>query len=523
MRRNKLMIMILSILILTLLAINNNSVAFADGNETVLEGKNYIVGAKEYMVGLESREVDSPENCIGRIVAKGDYTEILGEDNSFIVNDESFSVYFTLNEELVSHDEDDWHICKDNSRKVEGIKLGASIKTGAIIVEKSPNGKDWVEDKDYIITDILNNEKAKLALFTTNALEVENTYYYRITIAYKLQKKTGAKKVLLFTKDTYEEELHEDVYVIKVAKEDDGITLSADGEPRKVMGTLIKTKGNSGYSEEEKMDKNDVHFRSSTRTLGEFVINGYTSELNEDGTIVFLKNYDDKVALWYTLKEDISAIGGNEKISVIDDNKSTDKVFQYGPADFKRGVLFIRFTDNEGKVHEPIVYTDFLAANATKDIDTRVQLFQEGDYEVRLDYVIKDKSKVVPSNEHYSVSFKFKIRNGNNMVFPFDIGSHKELRDQDYTMNGFMLDFANSKYLKVTVEHRILIKSKTGDLIEETRWQGPVKDGEAFEDPGIYIITFMNSYSGGQPISKTIYVVGDNDDIYYMATGKHLS
>ena len=56
---------------------------------------------------------------------------------------------------------------------------------------------------------------------------------------------------------------------------------------------------------------------------------------------------------------------------------------------FKHGTLIIRFTDFQGNKSDPIIYTDFLAANARTGADTRVQFFEEGDYEVALDYEIK--------------------------------------------------------------------------------------------------------------------------------------
>ena len=62
-----------------------------------------------------------------------------------------------------------------------------------------------------------------------------------------------------------------------------------------------------------------------------------------------------------------------------------------------------------GVRHDPIIYTDYLAANARTGADTKVELFEEGDYEVALDYEIVDKSGV-DSYTNYRIFFTFSIR-----------------------------------------------------------------------------------------------------------------
>ena len=41
------------------------------------------------------------------------------------------------------------------------------------------------------------------------------------------------------------------------------------------------------------------------------------------------------------------------------------------------GTLIIRHTDFEGTKHEPIIYTNYLEANATNGANTVVQMFEE--------------------------------------------------------------------------------------------------------------------------------------------------
>ena len=49
-----------------------------------------------------------------------------------------------------------------------------------------------------------------------------------------------------------------------------------------------------------------------------------------------------------------------------------------------------------------------------------MRFFEEGDYEVALDYQIT-KDKLFDQSSHYRIFFKFSVRNGNCMVYPLDV------------------------------------------------------------------------------------------------------
>ena len=65
-----------------------------------------------------------------------------------------------------------------------------------------------------------------------------------------------------------------------------------------------------------------------------------------------------------------------------------DQYFETPKMNFGRGVLIIRYADHNNVRQEPTIYTNYLEANAMVGADTKVQLFEEGNYEVALDYVI---------------------------------------------------------------------------------------------------------------------------------------
>ena len=240
----------------------------------------------------------------------------------------------------------------------------------------------------------------------------------------------------------------------------------------------------------------------------------------EDEEDVFLKNVGDKVTLWFELNEDIDALRGDKNFRVSVDKNGKDAEFQTGSPNFKRGALIIRYTDESGdQPYDDIIYTDFLSAcSHNMYADTKVQLFEEGDYEVHLDYQLEEVPKVGPFSgvkqyHDYQISFSFKIRNGNAMAFPREIeddeGTGSELSDGAYTEKGVWLDLAESKFLKIGVTRTILKTTQNGTRTEDDRINSIAKDGSSFKDPGIYTFDVTNLYTG-RTTTKTIYVGPDS-------------
>lgn len=287
------------------------------------------------------------------------------------------------------------------------------------------------------------------------------------------------------------------------------------------LGSKTRVDKVNGYVGEKEITSKDPHYGWD---LGNFFVSGYTTDTKDsDGNPVFLKNVGDKVTLWFNLKYDIDCLNGDEALSIEEDVDGFDQYFETKSTDFGKGALIIRYTDYENKKGEPQIYTNYLAAKAKTGANTEVQMFEEGDYEVALDYKIKyDKRKVLgksvlPEYSQYRIFFKFSVRNGNCMVYPLDTKTGSELTNSSITPNGFYLDLAKSRYLKINIKKEILKEGADG-LVEDTRFNRPAKDGEQYTDEGIYSITVKNIYTD-QETSKKIYV-GTNDIlIAHMTTG----
>lgn len=283
---------------------------------------------------------------------------------------------------------------------------------------------------------------------------------------------------------------------------------------------VYKAGKDDGYGKKEFIKEKDVHYGWK---LGSFVISGYTRQTkDEKGNIVFLKNVGDKIKLGFQLKQDIDKLNDDETLSIGIDKKGYDHGLETERTNFGRGAVLIRKTDYQNKVEEPKIYVNYLEANAKTDANTKVDVLEEGDYEAVLDYRVKKDphqifgKSIFPSKSDYRISFKFSVRNGNCMVYPFDAKTKAELTNTAVAENGFYLDTAKSRYLTLDIKREVMNKGKDG-LVEDTRFNKPAKDGEKFTDEGIYTITAKNQYTNTQTIKK-IYV-GDNEVLKaYVAT-----
>ncbi len=456
----------------------------------------------------------SSESAYGTLSLSGDMrvNESMGINTQYTVNQENFSISYSFNASALNAATTTWHIVEDKTKQVNDLELEKNIQTGALIVQSSRDGRLW--QTDVTLTDVFTKDSVlKEPVFTSNDVQLQNGCYYRVIVAYKLEKQVESTKILGFDKENFEYKKIAEVYEFYAISGDVSKTSSPAETPRREMGETIKTEKDSGYTGNLTIDKDDPHFDMK---LGTFVINGYTRETNDGGVPVFLKNTGDKVTLWFMLEQDINCLGGDETLSICEDTNGyevhSNPNLSVKQTNLKRGALIIRVTDHEGNTQKPIIYTDFLAANARTGANTKVQLFEEGDYEVTLLYEIEKDNiqigsvKTAPTYTNYKITFKFKIRNGNCIVFPFDSATGRELSDGAITPNGFRLDMAKSRYLTIDVQREVINVSKDGTLTTDVRFNRPAKDGAVYSDEGIYTVTAKNLYTDGEATVKTFYV-----------------
>lgn len=269
---------------------------------------------------------------------------------------------------------------------------------------------------------------------------------------------------------------------------------------------VVNTGLDNGYSESNSIKEGDPHFGWK---LGRFVVSGFTSRAGDD-VPVFLKNSGDQVELSFQLNQNIDSLNGDNKRKISGDENGYDEYFGIPKTDFGHGTLITKHTDYQNASTEPTVSTEYLSSIEV-GANTHIDMYEEGDYEVALDYEIESPGLLPfrPAYNNYRIFFKFKVRNSNTMMFLFDTATNDELFNGSVTSSGFRIDMAGSHYLDVSVKREVL--DSTGDgLTEDVRFNKTATDGAVFEDEGIYTVTVKNPNTGEEATTKRIYV-GTND------------
>lgn len=298
----------------------------------------------------------------------------------------------------------------------------------------------------------------------------------------------------------------------QVTTEGLNIDQELEGKLKYYLGRPLNAGKDTGYSKLRDIELDDPHFGWE---LGKFFVTGYTHVVKDkNDNPIFLKTVGDTVNLWFRMDQDINRLNDEPFLSIAEDTNGYDKNFGVEKNNFGYGTVLIRHTDHQNNVSEATIYTNFLKANTKIGSNTTVDLFEEGDYEVSLNYEIKNNPRVVfglslvPTYTNYKVNFKFSVRNGNSMVYPFDVETKAELNNTALTENGFYLDLAKSRYLEIIIKKEIMKEGASG-LTEDVRYNRPARDGDKFTEEGIYTITATNKYTN-EKTTKTIFV-GTND------------
>lgn len=500
----------------------------AEDNGFDLAGNVYVFDDKKNEYPITNSEIVSDENnpgYLGHLSVHGAIADAYSKDGhdayQIVEGNVSFSYSFALPAQI---DESEWHLASDDKKKVDGIDLKEKVGKGAVIVQTSKDGKNWITD-NHQINFFANEEMNGTAFYTSKDIQLTNGTYFRIIIAYEQAKLAKTNKILFVEHKEYEYRKIAEEYTFYLQYRD---TIPADNA-QEYMLTDMTSKVNTGekdngYSGVSDITKDDPHFGWE---MGEFYVTGFTQKTEDKNDVpVFLKNVGDQVTLYFSLKQDINKLNGKDSVYVTEDEDGSDQNFEVTRRNFGRGTLIIKYTNHENKKTDPIVYTNFLEANAVTTADTAVYVFEEGDYEVCLDYEIRyDKTKIwstslFPETNHYRIYFKFLVRNSNCMVFPFEVGTNNELNNSSYTKNGFYIDMANSHYLRTFVKREVLNEKEDG-FAEDTRFNREVKDGDKFTEDGIYTITVNNEFTN-QTVTKKIYV-GDSSLVKaYMISGMDL-
>ena len=494
------------------------------------------------------KTIANADNSYGTFVVVGKINDQNHRDGvaSFDVTAGQIDIHYRYFDDYLVAFNNDWHFIRNDSKIVDGLELSEDIRKGALILQTSPDHSNWktVFEKE----DMFQKNPVQVdAFYVPTEEELAGGCYYRAIIPYEIQRKNGTDNETQKLAEVYEFYLSDPALNMKLNATDTPIptntlaptntpaptnTEAPTSVPTQVKPTVtpqkevpqtyyfdsktVKVKLDSGFSVEEPMDKDDPHYGWE---IGKFMVSGFTSQLKTQEGLVFLKNVGDEITFSFRLSQNIDRLNKNNSLIIEEDTNGYDKYFNITQTNFKRGALFIRQKDYQNK-YTTNSYMDFLHAKASLYADTDVKMLEEGDYEVGLDYSIRQNYgpfNALQKYSDYKIFFTFSIRNGNCMVYLFDTATGDELTNQAYTENGFTINLAKSRYLDITIERSILNDSANG-LAVDTRFNKPAKDNEQFTDEGIYKITVSNRYTGAKT-EKIIYV-GTNDLLKaYAVTG----
>lgn len=490
--------------------------AFAAEKKEAISGKVYEFNEdNEYMFSNSKQStVSNDSKAYGQFFISGKIGKKSTKKGipSYEVSSGNLKIDYTYDDTLLKAKKESWHLCEDYGTNINGDNIDKHILKGVLILQTSIDRKNWTNVK------VLTNAFSKYptgtnALYTTTDVQLLNGCYYRFIVAYKTEKIINVKNILITTLDDKSYKKYAEVYEF-FAYSPSAKEQSNGSEQTYSLGEKTRTQQSDGYSGSVPIDKDDMHYGWD---LGQFFVSGYTDKVKTSkGDIVFLKNPGDTVTLWFKLKENINKLNGNEKLMISSDTGGYDRYFETPKMNFGRGTLIVRHTDYNNKVSKPQIYTNYLQANTSLGADTKVKLFEEGDYEIALDYEIT-ADQLIDKTAHYRIFFKYSIRNGNCMVYPMDIITGNELTNCSIVEKGFVLDLAKSRYLQINIKKEVLTKGADG-LVEDTRCNGPARDGAKYTEEGIYTITAKNKYTN-QITTKKIYVGSNNLLKAHMTSG----
>lgn len=532
MRRCIAVMLAIMIIFASGIGVNFISVHATEKKEDVV-GKTYDLAEKDGYEIAKAQEVTDKAN---RFYVSGDITNVSTKNGfvSYAVNSGNLKIMVDeqFGKKLFTPDkEQDWHIITDKSKTVDSTKFSQNIGSGAVIIQTSKDGKSWINvdtetdiynKMDTINKRNINGEEIKAFYETTN-IQIANGCYYRIIVAYKMQREVDPSKVLFVTVNNTEEKERIEVYQFYAYDPSVNQTEVLNIKDAYEFGDVYRVDNQDGFKNPEIIKSDDPH---NDWSVGKFYVSGYT-DVRMDGDVpVFLKVPGDKAALWFNLEQELDKCDGRTDVKVNYISSGSDIYFGTPTINnFGRGALIVRKTDKQNQ-KERQIYTNYLEASATVGANTRVDLFEEGDYEVALDYQLHyDKPFVFGTKTTktltYRVFFKFKVRNGDVSFFLRDVDTNQFITNANVAEHGFYIDVANSQYLNISIKREVLSESMDG-LVEDTRFTAVAKEGRNYTDEGVYTVTVKN-LATGDSVEKKVYV--GNHDIMraHMITGISLS
>ena len=157
-------------------------------------GKLYEFGDKS-KYEISNSKVSKSVDPLGSFSISGDFKIIESDDTPrYDVRKDQLKVFYSVDKKILEREMDQWHLCDDDEKVVDGIKLENKIKKGVMIIQTSLDGTKWITDS--IETDVFTSKyDSSKKLYETKDIQLVNGCYYRVIIAYQLEIVNGTKKI----------------------------------------------------------------------------------------------------------------------------------------------------------------------------------------------------------------------------------------------------------------------------------------------------------------------------------------
>ncbi len=103
---------------------------------------------------------------------------------------------YSYNGGFQTDNKDAWNI-HDAGSRVKGADTFKNVRTGMVIIEKSSDGTNWESATDPANDFFKSNKNGNESLYTTDAADIMNGEYYRVTVAYKMKKRISQGNIAI--------------------------------------------------------------------------------------------------------------------------------------------------------------------------------------------------------------------------------------------------------------------------------------------------------------------------------------
>ena len=174
--------------------------SIADESETAgetcyyLQGDTYKLGKdKEYNYSESDRVEEMPfgRKYAGFFFVSGEGIKKRSHESYVAIGSQGTVTFgYEYDNSLKESKKGKWSIEDDGQRKVKDKTLYQDVDSGAVIVERSYDTVDWtVVERRYDFFD--SHPSGEPHIYTTTEEDVKHGAYYRVTVAYRIEKSTG--------------------------------------------------------------------------------------------------------------------------------------------------------------------------------------------------------------------------------------------------------------------------------------------------------------------------------------------